>query len=122
MIEFISIETIKAVVVLMFSATLLFAGVYSAKRGKKEEGYTFNIKLSFAIVILICISLPFIEADNSQTTARNNLISFNNAKQLMCEGKDSNTYSVSRKNGWSREKNYFTKDSLLIRADQCEEE
>jgi len=44
---------------------------------------------------------------------------FSNGEQLICEGNDSNKYSVSSKEGWSRDKNYFKKESLMIRADRC---
>jgi len=70
MMEFFSVETLKAVVVLMFSVALFYGAIYSTKRGKKEGGSTSNVKFFFTFMILIAISLPLIEAYNLQMDAK----------------------------------------------------
>jgi hypothetical protein len=41
---------------------------------------------------------------------------------LIYEGGNTNSYRVSQKEGWSQDKKYFTKESLMIRADRCKEQ
>jgi len=122
MMEFFSFSLLKASIIGILATGLVYASVVSKDKGEKESGTTAGAKLFFLFAALFFISLPFIDADNSQSTAKNNLIRFTNGAKLICEGKDANKYSVSSKNGWSRDKNYFQKDSLLIRADRCEEQ
>jgi len=122
MMEFLSFDLVKASIIGILTTGLVYASVLSKGKGEKELDTTVWVKLFFLFVALFFISLPFIDADNSQTTAKNNLIRFINGAKLICEGEDSNKYSVCNKSGWSRDKNYFQKDSLLIRADKCEEQ
>jgi len=121
MMEFFSFDLVKASIIGIMATGLVYASVVSKGKGEKESGTTIGAKLFFLFAALFFISLPFIDADNSQSTAKNNLIHFTNSGSFICEGEDSNKYSVSSKDGWRRDKNYFTKDSLLIRADRCEE-
>jgi len=120
MMEFFSLDILKASIIGIMATGLVYASVLSKGKRDKMPDITVGVKLFFLFTALAFISLPFIDADNSQTTAKENLMRFTNGKSLMCEGEDSNKYSVSSKNGWSRDKNYFTKDPLLIRADRCE--
>jgi len=121
MMEFFSFDLVKASIIGILTAGLAYASVLSKGKRDKELNTTAGVKLFFISVVLFFLSLPFIAADSYQTTANNNLMHFSNGGSFICEGEDSNKYSVSSKNGWSRNKNYFTKDSLLIRADRCEE-
>ena len=121
MMEFLEFGLVKASIIGIMATGLVYASVLSKGKRDKVTDTTVGVKLFFLFVALFFISLPFIDADNSQTTAKNNLMRFTNGASLICEGKDSNKYSVSSKNGWSRDKNYFTKDSFMIRADKCEE-
>jgi len=121
MMEFFSFNLVKASIIGIMATGLAYASVLSKGKRDKVPDSTVGVKLFFLFVALFFISLPFIDANNSQTTAKENLMHFTNGKSLMCEGEDSNKYSVSSKSGWSRDKNYFQKDSLLIRADKCEE-
>jgi len=121
MMEFFSFGLVKASIIGILTTGLAYASVLS-KSKEKELDTTVGVKLTFIFIALVFISFPFIDADNSQTIAKNNLIRFSNSAKLICEGEDSNKYSVSSNSGWSRDKNYFKKDSLLIRADRCEEQ
>ncbi len=122
MMEFFSFELVKASIIGILATGLAYVSVLSKGKRDKELDTTVGVKRFFLFVALVFISLSFIVADSYQTTAKNNLMRFSNGKSLICEGKDSNKYSVSSKNGWSRDKNYFIKDSILIRADRCEEQ
>lgn len=122
MLEFFSFDLVKASIIGVMATGLAYVSVLSKGKREKELDTTVGVKLFFLFVALVFISIPFIDADNSQTTAKNNLMRFSNGKSFICEGSNSNKYSVSSKNGWSRDKNYFIKDSLLIRADRCEEQ
>ena len=119
--EFLEFGLVKASIIGILATGLVYASVVSKGKGEKESGTAVGAKLFFLFAALFFISLPFIDADNSQSTAKNNLIRFSNGARLICEGENSNKYSVSSKNGWSRDKNYFTKDSFMIRADNCKE-
>ena len=122
MMEFFSFSLVKTSIIGILATGLAYASVVSKGKGEKESGTTVGVKLFFLFAALVFISFPFIDADNSQTTAKNNLIRFTNGAKLICKGEDSNKYSVSSKSGWDRDKNYFIKDSLLIRADECKEQ
>jgi len=122
MMKFLEFGLVKASIIGILTTGFVYASVLSKGKRDKVPDTTVGVKLFFLFVVLFFISLPFIDADNSQTTAKENLMRFTNGAKLICEGEDSNKYSVSSKNGWSRDKNYFQKDSLLIRADRCEEE
>ena len=121
MMEFFSFSLVKASIIGILTTGLAYASIISKGKGEKESDTTAGAKLFFLFAALFFISLPFIDADNSQTTAKNNLVHFTNGAKLICKGEDSNKYSVSSKSGWSRDKNYFQKDSFMIRADNCEE-
>ena len=120
MMEFLEFGLVKASIIGIMATGLAYASVFSKGKRDKVPDTTVGVKLFCLFLVLVFISLPFIDADNSQTTAKENLMRFTNGKSLMCEGEDSNKYRVSSKKGWSRDKNYFTKDSLMIRADKCE--
>jgi len=120
--EFFSFSLLKASIIGILATGLVYASVVSKGQEEKESGTAVGAKLFFLFAALFFISLPFIDADNSQSTAKDNLMRFSNGAKLICKGEDSNKYSVSSKSGWSRDKNYFQKDSLLIRADRCEEQ
>ncbi len=74
---------------------------------------------------VICIALLFMDAHDSYSTAQENKTYFKRGTALKCLSggglySEANRYRVSKKNGWSLEGDYFTKDSLMIRANKCE--
>ncbi len=78
----------------------------------------------FLVLSAIMILLLFYSAYDSNSDVNNNIKSFQESKTLTCSSggglyAKSNKYSVSKKEGWTLQKNYFKKESLLIRADQC---
>ncbi len=122
MMEFFPLDIVKASILGILVTGIMYASFLPKdKRNKERVPPSAGVKLFSIFLVLFFISLPFIEAYINQTTAKKNLIHFSNGESFICEGGDFNKYSVSSKNGWSRDKNYFTKDSLMIRADKCEE-
>jgi len=121
MMEFFPLDILKASILGILATGVMYASVLPKDKRNKERAPSTGVKLFFLFVVLFFIALPFIEADIDQSTAKENLMRFSNGGSFICQGSDSNKYSVSSKNGWSRDKNYFTKDSLMIRADKCEE-
>ena len=118
MLEFFSGETLKAVIFLIFGLALLYGATSSNKRGKKKSGGT---KAFFLLCVLISLTVPFIEATIAQSDAKSNLTNFVNGSRFICIESSDKKYSVSKKEKWSIKSIYFSKDSLLIRADKCEE-
>ncbi len=55
---------------------------------------------------------------DAKSCVENNIKSLKDGARLKCSI-DKNQYLVSMKEGWRVDKNYFVKDSLLIRADKC---
>jgi hypothetical protein len=82
----------------------------------------FVIKASFELkwLILMIVSLLFGIALNAQYNAKNNIAHYRKGKSLKCTINGFH-YLVNKKDGWSVNKNSFLKDSLLIRADKCNE-
>ena len=123
MLEFISFETVKALVLLAFALFVLLASFSVGKKSysKDEQNLGLAFKRAIPFIVVGLISVPFIEAYNLESDAKKNLNSFTKGKSFICKGKDKNDYIVNQKNGWSKYGIYFIKDSLLIRADKCEE-
>jgi hypothetical protein len=107
MFEYLDKEIIVASILLIISIGLL-KGI-----GKNRINWYLRILFLFAI------SLPFIQIYDLDTTASENIQSLEEGSTLKCIMRD-NSYRISTKDGWKINKNYFTKDSLLIRADKCE--
>ena len=84
MMEFFSFDLVKASIIGILTTGLLYASVLSKGKGEKESDTTVGVKLFFLFVVLVFISLPFIDVDNSQTTAQNNLMRFSNGAKLIC--------------------------------------
>jgi len=69
--------------------------------------------------------LLFYNAYSTYNDVKNNIRYFKDNNNLICFSggglyTSANKYSVSKQEGWHRQKNYFKKESLLIRADKCE--
>lgn len=118
MLEFISIETLKAVVVLMLAVALFYGALYSGKRAKEKKR---SLKTFYLILFTLFVTLPLVDAYNTQINVKSKLQSFARGSTLICKGNDEKNYSVSKKEQWSIKSFCFSKESLLIRADRCEE-
>jgi len=76
------------------------------------------------LALMIAI-LYFLHSYEKYSETKENKEFFKNEKLLKCFSggglySEANKYRVSKKNGWSLEGDYFTKDSLMIRANKCE--
>jgi len=115
--SFISVETVKAVVLLFF-AILLF--IVSFRINKKNKYKSYKTKIAF--ITLILIAIPFIEAYSLKSNMELNFKQFISGRSFICINNNFHSYKVSKDNGWNKEGIYFNKDSLLVRADKCEEQ
>ncbi|MDF1879048.1 hypothetical protein JHD46_05265 [Sulfurimonas sp. SAG-AH-194-C20] len=104
-------------------ATVMFLFVYGlldlANQGGKKDS-SKNKKHSLGLMYLVIIAMPFISASCSMQDAKESISKFKHDVTLKCFI-DEFDYVVSKEEGWSLRANYFTKDSLLIRCDKCEE-
>ena len=107
MFEYLDLEIIAASVLLALSIGTL--------RATRKS----NINWDLRFALLFAISLPLFYMYDANITVLNNIQSVKNGSKLRCEAGDNN-YIVSIKDGWEIDKNYFLKESLLIRADKCE--
>ncbi len=115
MLDFFSAETLKAVIVLLIAASLLYVATSSNVRGTTKK----RKKRYFLLFALLALTLPFIESYIAQSDAKSNQTSFTNGASIICKESKDKSYSVSKKELWSIKEIYFSKDSLLIRADRC---
>ena len=123
MTEFIDIEIIKAVIILFFASGLLILSFRIDFHAKERQSATKKRsyeKYYWLAYIALLASIPFFKANSAKKDAEANIKSFKSAKVLRCSTQ-SNQYRVSKKDGWQRDKYFFIKDSLMIRADKCKE-
>lgn len=82
--------------------------------------------IGFLIIVSICIGFILFDANSEHKTALKNISDFKHkGAVLKCISGGglytlANTYKVSIDDGWSVDKDYFIKDSLVVRANKCE--
>lgn len=106
MFEYLDREIIVASILLIISIGLL--------KGISKNRTNWYLRILF----LFAISLPFVQIYDSDATASENIQSLKEGVTLKCTLRD-NSYRVSSKNGWVVDKNYFVKESFMVRADRC---
>jgi len=123
MTQFIDLELIKALIVLSLALALMVSS-FAAKNKKKAKQLQSSKKSSakyyWLAYVLFIAAVIFFQADSSMTQAKENIKLFRGVKVLRCTN-DSSKYRVSKQDGWQVDGFYFIKDSLMIRADKCEE-
>ena len=78
------------------------------------------------LLLFILIGLVLLDAYNKHTTALKNISDFKNKNiTLKCVSggglyTSADTYRVSINDGWRLDKDYFIKDSFMVRANNCE--
>ena len=77
-------------------------------------------KLANMITLILLLFINFYIVYDDYATAQANIKYFQDGSILRCSNGFNTLYRVSKQNNWELDKNYFTKDSLLIRADKCE--
>ncbi len=82
--------------------------------------------IGFYSILLISVGLIFFSAYDEHSTAIENLNNFkkNNATLKCISGgglyTKADTYRVSLDDGWKVDKDYFIKESFMVRANKCE--
>jgi len=115
MLEYVDIELVKSSILLII--ILCVINMSSTDKGDRE----FRLN-SFSKIMMLIITLTiFYDAYTTEESVYKNINSFKKNHLLYCKEQGSK-YHVSIKDGWVVDKNYFYKDSLMIRADRCEEE
>lgn len=77
-------------------------------------------------ILLMLVGLIFFSAYDEHSTALENIIDFKNKNiTLKCTSggglySSANTYKVSLNDGWQLDKNYFIKESFMVRVSKCE--
>ena len=85
------------------------------KKGQdKPEKLSF---FDFFPLLFVFVSATYLSID-AKSSIRENMKSFNRGDTLNC-ATIGTRYLVSKSKGWKINKDSFTKDSLLIRADRC---
>jgi hypothetical protein len=79
--------------------------------------------LYFLFIILYV--LLFVDANSQYSTATSSIKDFKRGQAIKCFSggglyTSSDIYRVSFSDGWESDKNYFTKGSLMIRANKCD--
>ena len=110
MLEYMHPALIYVGLITLFALLIALLVSYKDKDGKTAR----KVITTF---ILISIIMPTSQAYYTQQTAQENMQHFKQDKVLQCTSLSS--YKVSKEDGWELDKNYFIKDSLMIRADHC---
>ena len=81
-------------------------------------------KFTAILVVFLYILIAY-DAYSSYDNALENMKYFNNKKSLTCFSggglySSANKYYVDKSSGWILKKDYFIKDSLMIRANKCD--
>ena len=76
-------------------------------------------------LVVLCFVLLFYDAYSAYSSANRNIKMFRSGNTLVCTSgggiyTSANKYQVSISEGWTLDKNYFIKDSLMIRIDKCD--
>lgn len=99
----------------------LYIGIYILsleKKQTKQKGRKSN-KFPLFIIVMV-LAAPLLLSSYTKSNILENLKVFNYAKSLKCSN-FSNSYIVSKESGWEISEDSFLKDSLLIRADKCDQ-
>jgi hypothetical protein len=105
--------------VMLFLAVII---AFSDSIGKDK-----TVSWGFYIILMILVGVLLFEGNSKYTTSLDNIDKFQNKnatlKCIVGGGmySSSNKYRVSQKDGWTLDKRYFIKDSLMVKASRCEE-
>lgn len=77
-------------------------------------------------LVILCLLLLFIDAYGENRDANESMSDFKNGNTIKCMSgggaySSADIYSVSKNEGWRLENKYFIKESLMIKANNCEE-
>jgi len=111
--EFIDIEML--IILFLLSGLLLFLVVtYLYKYNESNNSFSKYINFAYLIIIIS----PILLVVYNKNLLLENIKVIEEGGELKCMDNKS-LYLVSKKNSWSIDGIYFTKDSLLIKIDRC---
>ena len=110
MFEYFNGDVLKALMVFWIAAALLIGTL----RKDNRKPFAIGTLVISAIALLLSMYIPF-------HIANDNLKKMQAGVTLKCSN-DTSEYLVSKEDGWKLHENSFLKNSLLIRADKCEEQ
>ena len=116
MFEFLDHELIVATVMLLLSFFILDASWHAKTKDSQHE--VKRVKgIGWAYIVII--ASPFIGSYILMLDAQESIARFKSNTTLKCMS-EKVPYLVSKEEQWSIKGVYFTKESLLLRADKCE--
>jgi len=110
MFEYFNSELLK---IMVFAVVVLFVFELSRYRPK-------SLKRNMTIYASLIVAAIFFSTYYNAHTAKNNRDAFSSGHTLKC-AELLNNYRVSISDGWEIDKQWFVKESLMIRCDNCEE-
>ena len=117
MFEFLDHEIIVATIMLFFSFFVLDASWHAKKKGSQRK--VKRVKgIGWAYIVIM--ASPFIGSYILMLDAQESIRRFKSNVTLKCMSEEV-PYLVSKEEKWKVKGVYFTKESLLLRADKCEE-
>ncbi len=114
MFAFIDQQMVVAVIILIGAIYLLYGSM------RLDKSNPVNINYFHAMAITAIISIFIVGFSSEQDAIANTIAMQKHHKILECKN-NNNLYRVSKEDGWSVDGLYFIKDSLMIRADMCEQ-
>ena len=111
MFEYVRQDMVGATTLGLFALWLLGNSI-----SKKRSMKLFNIS-----IVLLFIAINIYAPWSSEQDAVTNIADFQKGSVFTCTNAASK-YRVSKKDNWEVDMNYFVKESLMIRADQCDKE
>ena len=112
MLEYINYSALILLIIILIGVMLL------NKFDKKRDKFLY-------ILIIISIVLLFLDANNEYKNAKENIRAYNIDIPLKCSSggglfSSSDKYRVLKEDGWSLQRDYFIKETLMIRTNKCE--
>ena len=112
-VNFIDLEPIKFTI---FSLIVMILFIFSTMPWDRDAKFPQWGKY----ILIFLLFIPLIAALVQKREANENIHSFIKGENLICKV-DNFTYKVSKAGEWGVEHIYFSNESSLIRADNCEE-
>jgi hypothetical protein len=102
--------------VITASIMLVIVGLLLNYSGSSK---TYKLTTSIKLLLILAFILPFIASLYSISISNENIEYFKSGKELECTN-DKSKFLVSESSNWILKDDNFIKDSLMIRADNCE--
>ena len=100
--------------------TVSFVWILFEKSITKTDGKKRSTMFLTKVLLLFCVVAPLYQSYSAKSDIESSSASFKKGAVLKCSIASA-SYLVSHKSGWKIYGDSFTKDSLLIRGDKCED-